>query len=1278
MNQNLPRKSNGRLAFLLLSLLLSLFTAAGAQSCPTGSLTLSSQAQIDAFPMDYPGCAIMPGTLTITEATPGDITDLSPLSQLTAINGNLVIGSNQSLTSLQGLEGVTDITGNLGIAVNPNLLSLNGLNGLVSVYGVFNILSNQSLSNLSGLSSLDYIYDFSLVLNPNLDDIGGISQVSTIEDRLYINQCAGLTSLSSIENIDISNMSSLSISNSPNLSICGVSNICDYVSVPGNTVNISNNAPGCNSLNDVRTACSPFDEMVPFITTWKTDNPGASNSTSVTIPTTGTGYSYDVDWENDGVYDDFGVTGNITHDYGVAGTYQVAIRGDFPRIYFNNDGDKEKILSIDQWGDIEWSSMIRAFYGAENLVYNAVDAPDLSGVFSTTAMFFGATSFNGNLNNWDVSNVRFLSFMFAGAASFNGEISDWNVSNVRSMLQMFSGAASFNQPLNQWNTGSVTDIRYMFDGAIAFNQPLNNWDVSNCFSLEGVFLGAASFNQPLNDWDVSGSSHFGGMFKDAAAFNQDLDAWDVSNGKYFNSTFEGATSFNGDITAWDVSQAERMWNMFADASSFNQDIGNWDVSAVTNMNRMFDGATSFNQNIGNWDVSSLTSMQLLFEEASSFNQDISSWNTSGVTNMDYMFSGATSFNQDISSWDVSNAESMISMFEFAENFDQDLSAWDITSANDMRWMFAETGLSQANYDNTLIGWAAQNVQSNVSLGADGLTYCAGETARNTLINTYGWNITGDSKDCPPIPGCTDPTAHNYNPAATQDDGSCETCSDGIQNGDETGVDCGGLLCGPCPIDPPSITAFTEGEILDNGCSNEGRPDEGITIPLAWTAVAGADLYNVVLAVTGASVPLLNSNTVLTSSVYECTACFTNAASIGIKVRARVNGIWTAFSPTVTGYFEPVNTDCPDCIPAVGCNNITAELGSDGNLFLTPGMIDDGTSEACGTGTLSLDQEYFTCNDLGIQAVTLTATDGVGGSASCTAQVTIVPGTDLPAGWSATDIGDPGSGSDYAYNPCISPRGEFDISTGGYNLFPDNADEAAYVHRPLCGNGGIQADIEAVTNGYAGIMIRESNAPGSKMTAIYSNLGNLLRRETRYETGGDKSTASSFAPFAARLRMVRQGDWIRGFYRIPGGSSWQLFHQVYLPMSQCVEMGLAVFTTAPNGQAAATFGRVNWLSSGNGNFSVPDLDMATAEPLAAPRLFPNPSGGQFTLSFDQVLPAPATVVLRNPVGQALEQRSLKAGTVQTEWNLTNHPDGLYLLEVRQEGQAPFLLRLIKTK
>lgn len=52
--------------------------------------------------------------------------------------------------------------------------------------------------------------------------------------------------------------------------------------------------------------------------------------------------------------------------------------------------------------------------------------------------------------------------------------------------------------------------------------------------------------------------------------------------------------------------------------------------------------------------------------------------------------------------------------------------------------------------------------------------------------------------CGPIPGCMDETSHSYNQQANIDDGTCEGyCDDGIQNGDETDVDCGGKLCLPC-------------------------------------------------------------------------------------------------------------------------------------------------------------------------------------------------------------------------------------------------------------------------------------------------------------------------------------------------------------------------------------------------------------------------------------------------------------------------------------------------
>ena len=50
-------------------------------------------------------------------------------------------------------------------------------------------------------------------------------------------------------------------------------------------------------------------------------------------------------------------------------------------------------------------------------------------------MFWGATSFNGDLSGWNVSNVTNMSDMFSGATSFNGDLSGWNVSNVTDRIQ---------------------------------------------------------------------------------------------------------------------------------------------------------------------------------------------------------------------------------------------------------------------------------------------------------------------------------------------------------------------------------------------------------------------------------------------------------------------------------------------------------------------------------------------------------------------------------------------------------------------------------------------------------------------------------------------------------------------------------------------------------------------------------------------------------------------------------------------------------------------------
>ena len=426
---------------------------------------------------------------------------------------------------------------------------------------------------------------------------------------------------------------------------------------------------------------------------------------------------------------------------------------------------------------------------------------DVSNVTNMSNMFYG-TSFNRNINSWNVSAVTDMTSMFFNAP-FNQPLSGWNVSNVTSMSNMFQGT-SFNQNIENWNVSNVTDMSYMLRNN-AFNQPLNGWNVSNVTNMSHM-LGSA-FNQPLSGWNVSNVTNMSDLFQ-GSPFNQNIGNWDVSNVTDMSTMFQQASSFNNggsnSISGWTTSACTNMSGMFAESSSFNQPIGNWDVSNVTNMNsmfrnstynqdisgwdtssvtnmyQMFNNNTSFNQNIGGWDVSNITNMSGMFESAISFNnsgstsisgwttsactdmrsmfrgrlfpvgdhqfnQPIGSWDTSNVTDMSYMFQ-LTIFNQDISSWDVSSVTDMGAMFLNAISFNQDLGGWDISNVTNMGNMLQGNSISNTNYNNILIGWAANPRQNNVSLGAIGRVYTISTagSARNTLIGTTSWEILGDT------------------------------------------------------------------------------------------------------------------------------------------------------------------------------------------------------------------------------------------------------------------------------------------------------------------------------------------------------------------------------------------------------------------------------------------------------------------------------------------------------------------------------------------------------
>ena len=236
-----------------------------------------------------------------------------------------------------------------------------------------------------------------------------------------------------------------------------------------------------------------------FITTWMTD----SANQTITVPVGGSTARYSIDWgDNSPVRT--GITGDSTHTYREPGIHIVSISGNFERIHLDGQQPNAgRLASIEQWGDMYWTSMSGAFDGAYNMVYNAVAAPDLGLVSDMSRMFAGATIFDGDISEWDVSTVRDMSGMFYSAAAFDGDISDWDVSAARNMNHMFARATSFDQPLNDWDVSAATDMGGMFTGASSFNHDLKAWDVSSATDMGGMFTGASSFNRDLSDWYVT-------------------------------------------------------------------------------------------------------------------------------------------------------------------------------------------------------------------------------------------------------------------------------------------------------------------------------------------------------------------------------------------------------------------------------------------------------------------------------------------------------------------------------------------------------------------------------------------------------------------------------------------------------------------------------------------------------------------------------------------------------------------------------------------------------
>lgn len=238
-----------------------------SQGCPESDVILNHQSQIDSFPINYPGCNVISGNLTIEESGPDTIFNLNGLLGISNINGNLEIKECYYLENLSGLSMLQKINGTLDLSYNYFLPGLDGLETLDTIQGdlrvnlnhkvqdftVFNNLQyiggeivinwNNGLTSLAGLQNIKINKGITLTNNSKLSDISIFESTDTIHGDLIISCNWSLHNLNSFHNIhsiegsvDINSCEFTNLSGLDNLTFIGndlILEMSDFTTLQG-------------------------------------------------------------------------------------------------------------------------------------------------------------------------------------------------------------------------------------------------------------------------------------------------------------------------------------------------------------------------------------------------------------------------------------------------------------------------------------------------------------------------------------------------------------------------------------------------------------------------------------------------------------------------------------------------------------------------------------------------------------------------------------------------------------------------------------------------------------------------------------------------------------------------------------------------------------------------------------------------------------------------------------------------------------------------------------
>ncbi|NPD44465.1 MULTISPECIES: T9SS type A sorting domain-containing protein [unclassified Lentimicrobium] len=203
-------------------LFVFLFTnLATSQGCFPDGITFSSQEQVDQFPINYPECSIIEGSLIIS----GDnIVNLDSLYQITEIEGDLQVNNCHELTSVSGLSNIesvyginffnikrlkdidcfgkiTSLQGELELMSTDSILNISSFQNITSIGGGFRVSGTKILEDLSAFQNLETIQSsFVFSSNDLIKEVSGFNQTDSLF-LIYIGSNKSLKKVTGFQNL---------------------------------------------------------------------------------------------------------------------------------------------------------------------------------------------------------------------------------------------------------------------------------------------------------------------------------------------------------------------------------------------------------------------------------------------------------------------------------------------------------------------------------------------------------------------------------------------------------------------------------------------------------------------------------------------------------------------------------------------------------------------------------------------------------------------------------------------------------------------------------------------------------------------------------------------------------------------------------------------------------------------------------------------------------------------------------------------------------------------